>query len=87
MGDPTLPQISFTVPATWSAPLRFELEIDDEDGLVDYARFDVGRATSPVIVAISTMGRISIVALIIVLACSAVLVLRRREAAGTPRCR
>jgi len=39
--NPTLPQIAFSMPSNATGPLQFELEVDDEDGLVGVVRFDV----------------------------------------------
>jgi hypothetical protein len=40
--DPSLPVISFAMPKSAGDPIRFELEVDDEDGLVAVAETALG---------------------------------------------
>lgn len=68
--DPTSPKITFARPAsTASSAVRFELEIDDEDGLVDVAQITAtGGATVPASIPIIDRGLAWILALALGLA-------------------
>lgn len=74
--DAESPRITFTVPLNANGILRFELEVDDEDGLVDVAQFAlVGGPTDSV--AIPVVGHVLALALAIALGVSALLFSRR----------
>ena len=81
--DPASSRISFVVPSTSGGPTRFELEVDDEDGLVDVAQIDVaGLPTASI--AIPAAGTPVVVLLAAAIGASGLLLMRRRRDLARP---
>ena len=81
--DPASSRITFVVPSTSGGPTRFELEVDDEDGLVDVAQVDVaGLPTASV--AIPAAGTPVVVLLAAAIGASGLLLMRRRRDLARP---
>ena len=81
--DPASSRISFVAPSTSGGPTRFELEVDDEDGLVDVAQVDVaGLPTASV--AIPAAGTPVVVLLAAAIGASGLMLMRRRRDRARP---